>query len=400
LGDRLIGMNGCIRAFGTGVIAALCVCTAVARGQTPEELAQRGRTALQAGRYAEAEQAYAALVRQEPNIAEMHVTLGMVYFKEGKFDSSGHELRRALELNPRLPRVDSLLAMALSERGEYREALPGLEKGFHQTADKELRRMCGLRLERAYTALHSDTKAVQTALDLGQAYPDDPEVLYYSSKIFGNSAFLTAQKLFEVAPESVWGLMAAGEAHESQGDTDAAIRDYEGVLKQDPTRPNVHFRIGRTLLARAQGKSDEADVKRAAEEFRSELGIDPANANAAYELGEISRKQGEGAEARKYFEQAVASYPSFEEAHVGLAATLVTQGEAGLAQEHLEKAVALNPEDSVAWYRLAQVDRKLGKSDEQQKALAEFAHLRKQGATAQSNAEVTPQQLDATEAPQ
>jgi predicted Zn-dependent protease len=393
-------MNGCMRAFGKGIIGALCLCAAVARSQTPEELAQRGRAALEAGQYAEAEQAYAALVRQEPNVAEMHVTLGMVYFKEGKFDNSTKELRRALQLNPRLPRVDSLLAMALSERGEYRDALPGLEKGFHQTADKELRRMCGLRLERAYTSLHSDTKAVQTALDLRQAYPDDPEVLYYSSKVFGNSAFLTAQKLFQVAPQSVWGAMAAGEAHESQGDTDAAVRDYEAVLKQDPARPNVHFRIGRTLLARAEGKSDEADVKRAAEEFRAELEIDPANANAAYELGEICRKQGDGAEARKYFEQAVASYPSFEEAHVGLAATLVMQGEPAPAQEHLQQAVALNPEDSVAWYRLAQVDRKLGKSDEQQKALAEFAHLRSQGAAAQANAEVTPQRLDPAERPQ
>jgi predicted Zn-dependent protease len=390
-------MNGCIRS---GIIAALCLCAIGAPSQTPEDLAERGRTALEAGHYAEAEQAYGALVRQEPNVAEMHVTLGMVYFKEGKFDNSIKELRRALELNPRLPRVDSLLAMALSERGEYREALPGLEKGFHQTTDKELRRMCGLRLERAYTSLHSDTKAVQTALDLRQAYPDDPEVLYYSSKVFGNSAFLTTQKLFQVAPHSVWGLMAAGEAHESQGDTDAAVNDYENVLKRDPARPNVHFRIGRTLLAKAQGKSDEADVKRAAEEFRAELEIDPANANAAYELGEIYRKQGNGAEARKYFEQAVTSYPSFEEAHVGLAATLVTQGELAQAFEHLQRAVELNPEDSVAWYRLAQVDRKLGKSDEQQKALAEFAHLRSQREVAESNAEVTPQRLDPAESPQ
>jgi hypothetical protein len=45
------------------------------------------------------------------------------------------------------------------------------------------------------------------------------------------------------------------------------------------------------------------------------------------------------------------------------------------------------------------VDRKLGKSDEQQKALAEFADLRRKGAAAQSNAEVTPQRLEPAEAP-
>jgi hypothetical protein len=73
-------MNGCCRAFGTGVVAVLsgAGAGAVARGQTSEELAQRGRTALEAGQYADAERAYAALVRQEPNVAEMHVTLGMV----------------------------------------------------------------------------------------------------------------------------------------------------------------------------------------------------------------------------------------------------------------------------------------------------------------------------------
>ncbi len=92
----------------------------------------------------------------------------------------------------------------------------------------------------------------------------------------------------------------------------------------------------------------------------------------------------------------------FEEAQVGLAAVLATQGDTAAALPHLEKAVSLNPEDDVAWYRLSQVDRKLGKTDEQQKALREFARLREQNrsGTQATNPEVTPQRLDTSEAPQ
>ena len=70
----------------------------------------------------------------------------MVYFQEKKFDQAVPELRRALRLKPGLARASTLLAMSLSEVGEYPEALPGLEKGFKQAPDPETKRLCGLQL--------------------------------------------------------------------------------------------------------------------------------------------------------------------------------------------------------------------------------------------------------------
>lgn len=67
-------------------------------------------------------------------------------------------------------------------------------------------------------------------------------------------------------------------------------------------------------------------------------------------------------------------------AHVGLASVLATQVDTATGREHLEKTVDPDPEYGVAGYRLAQVDRRFGKCDEQQKALREFAHLRGQPA--------------------
>ncbi len=195
---------------------------------------QAGQQALAAGHYDEAESDFKKLLQIDPNIAEMHATLGVVYFQEKKFDQAVPELRRALKLKPGLTRASTLLAMSLSEVGEYQEALPGLEKGFQQATDPVTKRMCGLQLMRTYTGLQRDQDAVTVALELNRLYPNDPEILYHTGRVYGNYAFLTFHKLEVVAPTSIWRHQAAAEAFESEGSTDSAIREYHEVLKLDP----------------------------------------------------------------------------------------------------------------------------------------------------------------------
>ena len=147
--------------------------------------------------------------------------------------------------------------MSLSEVGRYEEALPGVTKAFSQSADPVLRRMAGLHLQRIYTGLGRDRDAVDVALRLSRLYPDDPEVLYHSGRLFANFAYLQTMRLATVAPDSVWLHQAAGEANESQGLYDAAIREYRQVLTAAPRRPGIHFRIGRVLLERSKSDGPE-----------------------------------------------------------------------------------------------------------------------------------------------
>jgi tetratricopeptide (TPR) repeat protein len=113
-------------------------------------------------------------------------------------------------------------------------------------------------------------------------------------------------------------------------------------------------------------------------EFGRELQLDSGNASSAYEIGEIHRSAGEFSEAEKYFELALKDYPAFEEAHLGLASTLISLQKAELALPHVQQAIALNAENEVSWYRLSQVYRLLGNTEEQKKAYAQFQHLRSQ----------------------
>jgi tetratricopeptide (TPR) repeat protein len=388
---------------------SLWPCVSYLRAQTPaESQAERywneGEKALAAGQYADAEKAYQKLLQLDPGAAEAHARLGVIYFQEKKFDQAASSLHQALKLQPSLPKLDTLLAMSLSELGQYDQALPGLERGFKQSTDPPVKRMCGLQLERAYTGLGRDEKAVEVALELNRLYPDDPEVLYHTGQLFGNFAFLTAKKLAEVAPNSIWRHQAAAEEWESQGSYELAIDEYRAVLTLDPRRPGIHYRLGRTLLARAAKTNSpqdlQTDSQAALQEFTSELELDPTNANAAYELGEAHRGHGETDDARKYFELALKYYPDFVQANLGLAAVLLREGDAAGARVHAQKAIAASPQNEVAWYRLSQAERALGDSAGQQKALAEFQELRQRSkdlaaATAIFSPEdVTPQKVE------
>ncbi|HKW18070.1 MAG TPA: tetratricopeptide repeat protein [Terriglobales bacterium] len=393
-------MKSSPRAFFNTLILLFSVIQLWAQGTADRQTKYaEAQQALAAGKYAEAETRFQDLAKAEPAIAEIHANLGLIYFEERKFDAAVPELRRALQLKPSLTNSQFILAMSLSELGHYADALPGLEKGF-RSSNPDMKRMCGLQLERTYTGLKRDNDAVKVALEMERLYSTDPEVQYHDGKIFGNYAFLTMQKLWQEPSDSIWKHQAEAEALESQESFDAAIGQYREVLARDPQHPGIHYRIGRTLLARSEKAGSAEDAQSAAKEFEAELQLAP-NPNAAYELGEINRNAGQLEDAQKYFELALKDHSDFEEAQLGLAATLLALQKPELALPHLQKAISLNRDNEVAWWRLSQVERALGNSAEQKKALAEFQRLHSANASQENSTsklfspnEVTKQRVD------
>jgi tetratricopeptide (TPR) repeat protein len=396
----------------TMFVVVLALSAAAFRAQAaepgaPDRYYQQGEQALAQGRYEDAARAYEKLRELSPDTAEVHARLGLIYFQQREFGRAVPTLRRALKLKPALPKVDVLLAMSLAELGHFKEALLGLQKALRQSSDAPLRRMGGLQLLRAYTGLQQDDQAVEVALELSRLFPDDPEVLYHAGRLFANYAYLQTMKLRDVAPDSVWLHQATGEAYESQGAYDAAVRKYRQVLALDPRRPGLHFRAGRALLARAQqpGAAEQAERTRqeAAQEFEAELRLDPTNASAAYELGEMRRRAGDLEGARGLFERALEHYPDFAQARVALGRVLIALGAPERALPHLQHAVSLDAEDDVGLYQLSVAHGRLGNAAEQRAALDRFQRLRER--TREREAlmfappQVTPQELDTTSPP-
>jgi len=367
------------------LVLLLAVSPPQTTAETSQQLFLRGEQALAEGRYDEAASAYEELRRLAPETAEVHGRLGLIYYQQRRYEPAVASLQRALELSPDLPNAGVLLGMSLSELGRFEEALGGLREGFGLPASDALKRACGLELLRALTGLGQVDQAVGVGLELAQLYPDDPEILYHTGRIFSHFAYLQTIKLSRIAPDSVWLHQAAGEANASRGLYQAAIREYRAVLTKAPKRPGIRFRIGRCLVSEADQASSPDDASRlreeASQELVKELAQDPTNANAAYELGEIHRVAGRLDAARRWFEQAVEYYPDFEQARIALGRVLLAEREPEAALEQLEAAAALNPDNPVTFYQLSSCYRALGNVPEQKRALAEFQRL-KRGASA------------------
>lgn len=390
------------RTSACGVLAAALflspLCSrAAAQEDASDRYADEGQRAMAEGRYGEARTDFEQLAKLHPEVAEVHATLAAIYFQLREYDLAVKSVHAAQKLKPGLPKLDSLLGLSLAEMGRFSEALPHLEKGFKQTADADERRMCGLQLLRAYTGLGRDADAMEAALSLNKLYPDDPEVLYHTGRIYGNFAYIVMTKLHDKAPNSIWMLQASGEANEAQKDYASAIVAFNHVLELEPKRPGVHYRLGRVYLTRFREDAKAEDRDAAVREFTAELAIDPGNGNAAYELAVLSQQSGNLEQARTLYEQVIERFPNFEEALVGLGGIYIETQKPKSAVAPLERATKINPEDEVAWYRLSQAERGAGNREAAQKAMAEFQKMRSStpGTLRKPNApdEVTPQQI-------
>jgi tetratricopeptide (TPR) repeat protein len=391
--------------FKLALALAFCGCLLpAARAQAgnqedAETYADAGRKALAAGQYPEAQDNFEKLAKLAPGVAEVHATLAAIYFKQREYELAVREVRTAQKIKPNLPRLDSLLGLSLSELGQFEEALPRLEKGFKQTADPDVKRMCGLQLLRAYTGLGRDSDAVETSLALNKLYPDDPEILYHTGRIYGNFAYITMTRLHDKAPNTIWMLQAAAEASESTKNYEAAISAFNHILELEPRRNGIHYRLGRIYQTRFAAGQKAEDREAAQREFKAELEIDPGNGNARYELASIQADLGNLDDARKLYEDVLQRYPDFEEALVGLGGVLLDSQKEAEAVGPLERATGLNPEDDVAWYRLARAYRGAGRMQDRARAFAEFRriHSSTPGTLPKPNSDetVTPQQLPA-----
>ncbi len=354
----------------------LCVCSGIT-AQTADEAqierySRKANQALAAKDLDGAAVALEELARLTPNVPEVHANLGMVYYTQGRFDPAAQAFQRALKLNRTMPNAETMLGICLAELGRYREAVPILEPAFQHPTDNQVGRLTGLELQKAYTGLKQYAKASQVFDELLIRYPDDPEILYFASRLYADRADYTMQQLVAIAPRSVWVAQAKAAVRESLKEYDLAIIEYRNALRIDPRQPGVHYRLGRVLLLRSK---DSQAREEALHEFEHELAIQPQSSDAEYEIGEIYRQRGELEQALEHFSRAVEYDPEFEDAQIALGRVLAHLERPQEALPHLLAAVRINPENEVSHYLLASVYRALGDTSNRQKETALFQKL-------------------------
>ncbi len=170
-----------------------------------------------------------------------------------------------------------------------------------------------------------------------------------------------------------------GTALTRAGRPEEAIPEFEKALQLDPEFLKVYFNLGRALLVagRSDGAilaferglqydSESADlhyhlglalasknrIDEAQAEFIKSLHIDPKNAPAHFALGVALASKGNGDAAIAEFRESLRLNPQNELAHLNLAVALNDKGEFDAAIAEYREALRLDPNDATAHYNL------------------------------------------------
>jgi tetratricopeptide (TPR) repeat protein len=323
--------------------------------------------ALRSGDYASAVQGLEKLIQMAPGVAEFHANLGMAYYSAGRPRDAIAPCRNALKLKPGLTSARYFLGLSLAEGAQCAEALPYLEGDYNRVADPQLKRLMGTDAARCAMALDRPDKAVDFLRWLDRDFPNDPEVLYWSTQAYSDLSTRASQQLLHTAPGSYQAHRLNAEVLEMRGKVEEAIAECRRVLSLNPRLPGIHHQIGRLLLSAGP---DPAKLDAARREFEEELRLDPTDPASEYALGEMARQARRWSEAIQHFERAARLAPDFTSALIGLGKSLVSAGRAREALAPLEAAVKLAPDNPVAHYQLSFAYRRVGREEEAKKELA------------------------------
>ena len=273
----------------------------------------------------------------------------------------------------------------MAKSGRCKEALPLLKKSTAHVSSKELMRdvdFAGVRC--AMFADQPDT-AIDFLRALNREFPRDPDVLYLSVHTYSDLSTRASAQLANAAPTSYQAQELNAETLEIQGKWDEAAAIYRLILKQNPSLPGIHYRLGRVLVSKPEFGPAAAEEAKA--EFEQELQIDPRNAGAEYVLGEMAKQNQQWDDAIRHFSRAASLDPGFGDAFVGWGGSLVSLKKFSDAVPPLETAVKLESGNPAAHYLLAIAYARTGRKEDGDRQFAIQQKLTQKGAAGEAPTE-------------
>ena len=354
----------------TSVLSVLFLFSAVllpVAGQTPpsdkEQIAQHERLAQQYERELRPELAIPELkklVALDPNNVKACADLGVLLYFRGEYAAAVPQLQTAINIQPDLWKIRSLLGLAEERIADLADARKDLEASFPLIEGKKLKIEVGLDLVGLYTRSGELDKAANLISQLEAAYPDAPEVLYAAYRTYADLSGESMLSLSLVAPDSaqMHQLLAHEEARE--GNTNGAIGQYRKAIVIDPHLPGVHFELAELLRT----SQDPAVKKESEQEYRAAVAENPQDVKAICALAEMAEIKGDTQQAFDDYSKAVALQPGGADAKLGLAKVLIEMDQPDKALPLLESSAQLEPTDATVHFRLATLYRKLGRMDD------------------------------------
>lgn len=216
-----------------------------------------------AGRLAEAEAAYRAILAADPgNIDALHL-LGVVAHQGGRQEQAAELIARSLSLNAGNAAAHSNLGVVLAAQGKPEEAIAA----FHR-------------------ALALQPDFADAYFGLGNALRDQGR---------RDEAMACLQQALALKPDFVQAHCNLGILLEDQGRSEEAIAHYRKALALQPDFAAALVNLGNSLVA--LGRLDEAE-----ESLQHGLRLQPDLAHAKFSLGQLKLLQGDYAAGLPLYE--------------------------------------------------------------------------------------------------
>jgi tetratricopeptide (TPR) repeat protein len=360
--------------------------------------------------YSQAIEAFSDALRMEPQRWASHLFMAESLYKLNRFEEALRSVKTALQLRPEENESRYWLGCIDNALGKYEEAIVHLSEASEHdpqnvdilyslteayldystvllnrldsgtpSAQKQLaidRQICDVA-SRAQGANAENSAANQLRTvarkyaAASKAAEPDSETLFTLSRVYEYLGQLTAEKVWQLQPDSYRSHELRGQSYENQKNYEAALAEYREALQINPRAPGLNYAVGHVYWEMKR-------LSQAIPELEKELTLNPYHPSANYLVGHIYlRVDPQHPErAALYLQRAVESKPDFVEARKQWGRALSLMHEDQKAVEQLQLAAKQDPRDDTVHYLLATIYKSMGLEDKARKELEVFDQLR------------------------
>src|SRR3984885_10670199 len=307
-------------------IAAIGVAQQPAAPPIPKSPVEQAETLLNQGKPDDAVSLLTETARKDPKAPGLEGKLGKAYFQLRQFSQAAAHLQNALQQNAGDLESRQLLALSFYSAGNYREALPLLEK---------------------------------LGPGLPKNSPDAPYLISicYVMTLQWESARKILAQMFNVPPDSAMAYLALGKLMVRQQMVEPAVGQIGTALQLDPRLAMAHFLLGEIDLY-------QLNPQAAVAEFQKELAVNPTVWLVYWRLGDAYMRLSNYDEAEKVLKKAIWLNEGSPGAYILLGEIALKKNDPALAAGFLERAVAIDPQNFETHYALATAYKALGRDAE------------------------------------
>lgn len=308
----------------------------------------------------------------DPGNLDAQANLGVLLYFAGHVSEAAQHLRAALALDPNQTKLQALLGFSEHRLGQLEEARRDLLATYTTVSDPKVQKQAGLELIEIDTALNDLPSAAPVVTKLKALFPTDPEVQFAAYRVFNDLAGESLLDLSLLAPDSPQMHQAMAFELSRARDNNGVIANLRTALQSDPGLPGAHYELAQALEA----STDPALQAQAQAQYELALQQNPNDDATLTRLGDLATKKGNATDAVARYKQALALRPGNADAAIGLAYQLTESGHPDQAVPLLEGVIRNDPSNMLAHYRLSAAYRRLHRTEDAKREVAEYTRLK------------------------